>query len=118
MLEERVSERLDLLNKAYKAADYESLATMYTDDSKIITADYGVFDGPEAAVAFSQAGREKIGIMSFTYDVIAVAQLDDLITGFVKVTYYGANDVSMSTAFCMTTFKEVDGELKIFRDTA
>lgn len=116
MLEERVSERVNLLNSAYEADDYESIAAMYTDDSKIISADYGVFEGPEGAAAYCRAGREKVGIMKMTYELLAVDQLDDLITGFGRCTYYDANDISMGTSWFMTAFREVDGQLKFYRD--
>ena len=116
MLEERVKEVLKLFNSLYEASDYENIAAMYTEDSKIITGDYGVYEGPEGAAAYSQGGKEKVGIMKSTYEVASVDQLDDLIAAFGRCTYYDANDTSLGTSWFMTAFKEVDGQLKIYRD--
>ena len=116
MVKESLRTLWDILLQAYNVGDYEKIADMYTEDAVIVSVGFGTFEGREGVLKYYRGAREKVGIESFTLEMIASDEEEELTTEFGKTVIYGENMAPMGGGHYMVQWKSVDGKLKIYRD--
>ena len=101
--------------KSYNQGDAEALASLYTEDAKILPPHMDMLEGKDSIQAFWQ-GALDMGIKSFKGEMIDMDASGNLGYFVGKYTLYGNDNQEVDQGKWISVLKNIDGKWEVHRD--
>ena len=101
--------------KSFNQGDAEGLASLYSEDAKILSPNMDFVEGKNAIQTFWQ-GALEMGIKSFKGEMIEAESSGNLGYSVYKYSLYGNEDQEIDKGKGLSVLKNIDGKWKIHRD--
>ena len=101
--------------KSFNQGDAEGLASLYSEDAKILSPNMDFVEGKNAIQTFWQ-GALEMGIKSFKGEMIEAESSGNLGIFVYKYSLYGNEDQEIDKGKGLSVLKNIDGKWKIHRD--
>lgn len=101
--------------KSYNNGDAEGLASLYSEDAKILSPNMDFIEGKNAIQTFWQ-GALEMGIKSFKGEMIEAESSGNLGYSVYRYSLYGNEDQEIDKGKGLSVLKNIDGKWKIHRD--
>ena len=101
--------------KLYNSGDAQGLASLYSEDAKILSPNMDFVEGKNAIQTFWQ-GALEMGVKSFKSEVIETESSDNLGYLVGKYTLYGSENQEVDQGKYISVLKNMDGIWKVHRD--
>ncbi len=101
--------------KLYNCSDAEGLASLYSEDAKILSPNMDFVEGKDAIQTFWQ-GALEMGVKSFRSEIIETESSGNLGYLVGKYTLYGSENQQVDQGKYISVLKDIDGKWKVHRD--
>jgi uncharacterized protein (TIGR02246 family) len=101
--------------KLYNNGDAEGLASLYSEDAKILSPNMDFVEGKNAIQTFWQ-GALEMGVKSFKSEIIETDSSGNLGYLVGKYTLYGSENQEIDQGKYISVAKNIDGKWKVHRD--
>ena len=101
--------------KLYNRGDAEGLASLYSEDAKILSPNMDFIEGKNAIQTFWQ-GALEMGVKSFKSEIIETESSGNLGYLVEKYTLYGSEDQELDQGKYISVCKNIDGKWRVHRD--
>jgi uncharacterized protein (TIGR02246 family) len=99
----------------FNSGDTEALASLYSEDAKILPPNMDILEGRSMIQAVWQGAIDK-GIKSFKSEPIEMESSGNLAFFVGKYKLYGSENQEISHGKYISVFKNIDGKWKVHRD--
>ncbi len=99
----------------FNQGDAEGLASLYTEDAKILSPNRDFIEGKTTILKLWQ-GAFEMGIKSFKGEMIEAESSGNLGIFVYKYSIYGNEDQEIDKGKGLSVLKNIDGKWKIHRD--
>ena len=101
--------------KSFNQGDAEGLASLYSEDAKILSPNMDFVEGKNAIQTFWQ-GALEMGVKSFKSEIIETDFSGNLGYLVGKYTLYGSENQEVDQGKYISVCKNIDGKWKVHRD--
>ena len=101
--------------KLYNSGDAEGLASLYSEDAKILSPNMDFVEGKNAIQNFWQ-GALEMGVKSFKSEIIETESSGNLGYLVGKYILYGSENQEVDRGKYISVLKNIDGKWKVHRD--
>ena len=101
--------------KLYNQGDAEGLASLYSEDAKILSPNRDFVEGKKAIQTFWQ-GALEMGVKSFKSEIVDTDSSGNLGILVGKYTLYSGENQEIDQGKYVSVLKNIDGKWKVHRD--